>query len=563
MARCTAQTETSQSLALSALQNRPAPWLALALAMAYATLLAPCQLATAGALDEMSLERWAKLREAERYQLNIAEKYYREQNWKIALAEYEKFLTLYERSEGAPYAQLKWSLCQVQLRKLNTAIKDGYQSVIDYWPNSPEAIASRYLIARTYKDMGETQQARKAYAAVLAKHPKHLVAVLSRVDLIDMARTEGDQQTCVKLWRELTFDTDRTDPQANQACAAASQQLAVYYLSQAALPEALEALATTYQPQELPAALVQFAAQPLGTLSAAEEHRPRAARLADEIAQWIQTQMPQSLNNPQERARAMQCWYHVADVQAYARRPEKVREVYSRMEQIFGIDDALLDRIATWHKGQGQYDEARATYRRFQDQIAGEAKVAWSYREERKYDLAVQTYQALAGRDAEHAPRWLGEAAMAWREAQKWDEAIALYLGLLQSDPQRIDQWQWQLAVTYRDAGRYKEAIQAFRLCENFPENYVQMAGCHRALGEWDQALALYHEIAVAHEPSAPWAMLQVAYTQEQAGRKEQAIRGFQQVCRRYPKTPQASEAHAHLQNAYKITTTLGGTTEE
>lgn len=562
MARCTAEIRGGRPLAHATGQACRRAFASMA-ALLCATMVCPAWRAPAGALDEMSLERWAKLREAERYQLNIAEKYYREQNWKVALAEYEKFLTLYERSEGASYAQLKWSLCQVQLRKLNTAIKDGYQTVIDYWPNSPEAVSSRYLIARTYKEMGEIQKARKAYAAVLEQHPKHLVAVLSRVDLIEIARTEGDQQTCVNLWRELTFQVDRTDPQARQACVAASQQLASHYLSQAAFPQALEALATTYQAEELPAALAQFSAQPLATLASTEADRPRAYRLADEISQWIQGQTPQEINDPQQHARAVQCWYHVADVYAHARRPDKVREVYTRIEQLYGMDDALLDRIAAWHKGQNQYDEARATYRRFRDQIAGQARIAWSYREERKHELAVQTYQTLAGRDAQHAPRWLGEAAMSWREAQRWDEAIAIYLGLLQSDPGGLAQWQWQLAVTYRDAGRYQEAIHAFRLCENFPENYVQMAGCHRALGEWDQALALYHEIAVAHEPSAPWAMLQVAYTQEQAGRKEQAIRGFQQVCRRFPKTPQASEAHAHLQTAYKITTTLGGATEE
>jgi len=98
--------------------------------------------AVAAKLDEMSLERWAKLREVERYQLQIAEKYYREKNWKVALAEYEKYLTLYERGEAGSYAQLKWSICQVQLRKANTAIKEGFQSVIDYWPDSPDAVAS-------------------------------------------------------------------------------------------------------------------------------------------------------------------------------------------------------------------------------------------------------------------------------------------------------------------------------------------------------------------------------------------------------------------------------------
>ena len=48
--------------------------------------------ASAARLDEMSLDRWKKLREVERYQLQIAEKYYRDKKWKVALAEYEKYL---------------------------------------------------------------------------------------------------------------------------------------------------------------------------------------------------------------------------------------------------------------------------------------------------------------------------------------------------------------------------------------------------------------------------------------------------------------------------------------
>src|SRR4051812_47352050 len=92
--------------------------------LAMACLLLGGARAPAGPLDEMSLDRWARLREVERYQLNVAEKYFREKQWKVAADEYEKFLKLYERSVGAPYAQLKWSLCQVNLRNLNTAIKD-------------------------------------------------------------------------------------------------------------------------------------------------------------------------------------------------------------------------------------------------------------------------------------------------------------------------------------------------------------------------------------------------------------------------------------------------------
>ena len=109
--------------------------------------------ASAARLDQMSLDRWKKLREVERYQLKIAEKYFGEKKWKVALAEYEKYLTLYEDSEAAPYSQLKWSLCQRELRKLNTAIKEGFQSVLDYWPESPEPTASMYFIGQPYKNI--------------------------------------------------------------------------------------------------------------------------------------------------------------------------------------------------------------------------------------------------------------------------------------------------------------------------------------------------------------------------------------------------------------------------
>ena len=51
-------------------------------------------------IGEMSLDRWAKMREVERYQLNIAEKYFKEKKYDVAMSEYEKYLSLYEQSDG-------------------------------------------------------------------------------------------------------------------------------------------------------------------------------------------------------------------------------------------------------------------------------------------------------------------------------------------------------------------------------------------------------------------------------------------------------------------------------
>ncbi len=151
-------------------------------------------------LDEMSLDKWKALREVERYQMKIADDYYRQQNWKVALAEYAKFMELYERSEGAPHAQLRWGICQARLKKVNTAIADGYQTVIDYWPDSAEATAASFYIGRAYKDMGEVKKAKKAYQETIKKHPEHLVAVLSAVDMAKLAGLEKDGATQLAMW---------------------------------------------------------------------------------------------------------------------------------------------------------------------------------------------------------------------------------------------------------------------------------------------------------------------------------------------------------------------------
>ena len=180
-------------------------------------------------IDELSLDRWKLLRETERHQLNVAEKYYRERQFKIALGEYEKFVTLYEKSEGVAFAQFKWAICQIHLKKLNTAISDGFQTVIDYWPESPEAPNAAYYIGRCQKEMGEPKKAKKSYLQVVSKYPDALAAVYSLSDLIELADAEMDVEAKVALWRRLVYEIKRTPGDANNLCVQASIQLATHY----------------------------------------------------------------------------------------------------------------------------------------------------------------------------------------------------------------------------------------------------------------------------------------------------------------------------------------------
>ena len=533
-------------------------WLVIAVVLAVVSGLP----AAAAKLDEMSLDRWAKLREVERYQLQIAEEYCRKKDWKVALAEYEKYLALYERSEAGSYAQLKWSLCQVALRKANTAIKEGFQSVIDYWPDSPEAVAAGYYIGRTYKEMGRITDAKKAYGAVLEDHPKHLAAVCAMADLIEIAGIEKDLDAQVALWKKLTFEVQRA-AQSQQLCSEASRQLAAHYFALAAFGDGVKALATTYSEGKLPAEVAARVRGSLDLLTSKPETRLKGEKLASAAVGYFRSRMPSDTSDPEKKQLARQTWFHIADVYAAARLDAKVDDTYTEIIKRLGPDDETLGRLAGWYKSKRRYEDARRTYRRFQDKVEGLNQVAGSYREEGSCEPAVAAYRELIGQDTENRVRWTSAIASTYHHFRKYPEAIAVYKELLTLDPERSESWRWQVATAYRDAGQHKEAIGWYRQCTNFPSNYKEMAGCHRRLKQYREALVLYAQIAGGDAASAPWAMLEIAFTQEQAGQKELAIKAFQQLCKRFPKDGHASRAHAHLQEKYNISITLGGAKDE
>ena len=513
--------------------------------------------AAAVPLDKMNLDRWGKLREVERYQMQVAERYYQEKNWEVALAEYEKYVTLYEQSEGAPYAQLKWGLCQVRLRKSNTAIKDGFQSVIDYWPDSPDATLAAYHIGHTYKEMGQLKKAKKAYEGLLENHGEHTVAMYGLVDLAVIAEIEKDLDAQAGYRKRLTFDIPR-DAETGRLCQQASRQYADWCFNQGAVEQGAAALATTYSEGELLTRVAAHAGPALSRMAADTETRLKAQRMAAEGAGWLRQNLPREVSTPQEKEFLRKGLLAVADVHAAAGQDAKVAEVYDEIIRRLDASDEVLGRLAAWHASREKFDEAYEIYRRFEKRPEGLVRIARSYRKRKLPAAAINLYGELAGVDAENQARWTAGIAATHRESRKFAEAITVYRQLIENDPANTPQWLWLIGTTHRDAHQWKEAIGVLRQCTNFPQNLQVMAECHRRLKEYREALVLYKQIG-ADESHAPWAAYQIAATWEESGKKEEAIKAFQQVCRRFPKSSHASAAHARLQTVYNISVTLGG----
>jgi tetratricopeptide (TPR) repeat protein len=531
-------------------------------AILIALFLLPGRSADAQKLDVLSLEGWAKLREVERYQMKIAEKYYLEKNYKVAASEYEKFLSLYESSEGAPYSLLKWSLCLIEQKKPNTAISEGFQSIIDYWPDSPEAIASAFYIARAYKDMGEVRKANKAFKEVVSKHGDHLVAVYSLVDLADLASIDKDEDEQVAAWRKLTFDVARTKESKN-FCEKASQELAAWSFTAGKVDDGVKALATSYPEDEVPTRVRDYARGPIDELVRKDDTREQGYGVADKAVTWIRQQVPTGASE-EEKELAKNYWLLSADILGFSKRPDKVRETFDQIQKKFGADDAILQRLGDWLKSQGEYDKARIEYAKFKNKVEGNNQIAYSFRQEQKWEQAVTAYTRNLALDQDNQATWNQRIAETWRDGRKIPQSVAVYRELISTDPDRAETWLWNVAYTYHHyGGNFKEAIGSYRQCNNFPNNIQQMADCHRRLKEYSEAIGLYGQIIGGSDSMAPWALLQIGYTHEQAGSKEKAIQAFQSVCKRFPKDSHASTAHALLQDKYGISVTLGGAKNE
>ena len=551
--------------------------------------------------EQLRFEVATKLRQTEKYQLIVAQRFFAKGDFKAAMAEFEKFLTLYERSQAAPYAQIMWSHCLIRQRKQNTAIRDGYQSVIDYWPESPEAALAAYLIGKTYKDIGEVKNSIKAFDKVREDYPDKHVSVLSLWEILDIAKVHKDEKLRIKVLKELTFDIKRTNAN-DYHLTRASQELAGYYFYAGEGTKGLEAL----QEQGSASRMrreggVTGQAYGIGHRAVSHLHKNNktvkaAEKLTDQLISFLIGKIPEDLEKGKAKEQTKDLLSKVASLHAAVKRDKEVLDTYMRLGGLIGMTDEVLGKIASWHKTKKRRKEARQTYEKFSNKVNGLANIATMHAEDKDPDGAKNIYGQIIQLDKENEPKWASSSAKVYRECKKAEQAVQIYDYVASIDPDNKGKWLTESASTWQEAGKHEQAIeswrgvitatgdakhywaigdcysalkdipkalQSYRLSDNFPSAYFRMADIQRGQKKWDEALVLYNQARSYGDGHAQNALWKIGETYERANRREQAIKSYQSICKLYPKSKKASEAHAHLQNKYKINITLGGAKEE
>ena len=519
------------------------------------TLVSQNLFAQLSTLQQIDVGSFEKMKEVERYQIRIAEKHFLNGNYKVALSEYEKFLTLYEKSAGAPYAQLMWSHTMMNLKKPKTALRDGFQSVIDYWPDSNEATIAAYCMGDAYRKMGEVADAQKSFRFLIKEYPKHEIAMRAREDLLHYARLHQDLEERLLILNDLTFNVERNDL-TKASCIKACHELAELHCFAQNLDKGKKALATTYTGTKLFDEVYQLSFKTLNHFLKTPETKPAALKLGDQL---ISTLRAEGIERPES---AKGFLYQVAALHQTLSRSAETMKVYREIGESFGIDDDLRGRMAEWYIAQKNRDEARRTYLSYDNKIAGLQKIAAMFLEEKKPEKAIEIYRQLIDIDPDHSVAHLTAIASVYSGLSDWLKAISVYRELIEINGDNSGNYLWTIAGCYESLLDWKKAIACYRQVDRFPANYFAIAKCHRKIGEYEEAILLYNQCKIV-ENAAPEASLQIGFTYEEAEQKAKAIRTFQLTCKRYPKSAQASKAHSHLQNQYNIFVTLGGAEEE
>ena len=471
-------------------------------------------------LEQIPVAAFEKMREVERYQLKIAEKHYTNKNYKVALAEYEKFMKHYEKSPGAPYDQLMWSHTMVALKKPKTAMREGFQSVIDYWPESHAATIAAYCIGDSYRKMGEVKSAQKAFEFVIREYPETQLSLRSKLDLLHYAKLHQDEDKIFEILKDLTFKVKRTDG-TRSACVNACHELATIHFYAQRYEDGRKALATSYKDKKLRDTVFQMTVKTMQHLLKNAKTKSDALKLGDQLLAGLRRD---SVENP-DAAKGL--LYSACNIHGMLGRPSDIWRLYTEIGDRWGKDDGLLGKMAAWYKSRDKRDDARRLYGQFENVVVGQENIAAMYKEEGKFR-----------------------------------EAIAVYLKLLDINGDNVAGYQWAIGGCHESMKEWKKAISMYRQIDDFPKTHFAMASCHRRLREQKEAIVLYNQCKV-NDKAAPRASLEIGFTYEEAKEAKNAIRTFQLTCKRYPKSNYAARAHAHLQNKYNINVTLGGAEDE
>ena len=310
----------------------------------------------------------------------------------------------------------------MHLKKPKTALRDGFQSVIDYWPESHEATVAAYCIADAYRTHGRGQggPGRLPFPHQGIPGSRHRGPLARRPAPLRPAPPGRGGTPRPAQRSHLSGQTHRglesqpaSTPAANSPSSTSSPSGSTRERRPSPPPTPARSSSTPF---------TACPPRPSATCSRNPPPGPPPSSSADQLLATLRAETierPELDEGPPLPRRRPQ---------RHPRPPRPTRgSIYEEIGERFGRDDDLLGRMAEWCKQRDKRDEARRIYGEFKDVVAGRKNIAAMFLEEGKVAEAIEVFRKLIEIDGDHAGDYLWSIAGCYEKLSDWKKAIATY----------------------------------------------------------------------------------------------------------------------------------------
>ncbi len=528
--------------------------LAAVLAFAFTAVLAAQEL-----WHVVDSNRFRRMSQFERVQYQKAFDLLRNNQFRAAAAEFDRFQTQFKESEVLPYMVFLRAYALHQGKDRNRAIS-VYNEVIDFYPGEIDAAAT----AMYYKGMAQFENGDYSKGMITMKellddedYGVHKVAASASLQLVrnHWKNKEPDkaEQYLKKIYKDhrgtRAADDAKAFYMASCACTGKMKDYSSWYLD-------------TYREEAMEK-----------KISAAELKVQMVSEMYNMLMTWYNYhhffQKDDLILNYRGGKRGpdpfKELWVYIHDNQPSYSKADRMWDFYRQTIHLNAAKNL-------------EKDEA------FDKRIADAIKLIQSTPDDEKnkdrQEKRLETLVSLlfqSGRWAHGGyvnTRIKDPKKRAWNEAvslegmKKWDDALKqldLIASKFPADAKLVRDAGWKKAwILHHAKGQYDEAIKTYRAIGDPPRTLWEVADCYKRKKDPNGAIQTYIEIENSFQktdgPEAAWRR---ANYYKQLGENKKAIAEARRLLKVYPKSNQASWSHQLLESMGIDETGLGAGVDE
>ena len=434
-----------------------------------------------------------------------------------------------------------------------------FAEFIRNYPDSPQLAEARLMLARAYRQSGRCDLAVPAYETFYLEHPDHLLnAANARRERAACLAEQGQYLLAARSYEEVQRRFSTSEFAASALIEAAANYIRAENLRQA---EAVYGrLLTNYATS----AQVHLARYRLAQLRFAAGRAEEAQQLLGHIA----TATP----SPPEAPSALLLGGRIALFMGNRETAEKqLKSLARRFPRAAQTDSAYLERADYLYRSR-LFSQAGDAYQRAFNKIDDRTLkerallgLADARRQSHQTREAIAHYDKLNTMLQPEHPAYLKAQlgrAIVLGQAGQFALAVGLFQGLIQTgDSPEAPSALRELGVLYKRRGDHSRAITWYRRYLQEAEAATdadavrfELAELYASTGYYQEAIALYRQLASGQDEVATKAQFALAQTFAQSGQPRTALREYVAFLELFPADRQSEEVRQRIEYLREFT---------